>query len=76
MIHLRFSTHWIVTFIGPVGPSSLPDEGDSVTALGNGSNVVGVAAMDGGVVEMATGVKLWTGGEVGSLLLIGIDVGV
>lgn len=58
VIHLRFLTYWIVTFIGPVEPSSLPDEGDSVTAVGNGSSVIGVAAMGNGVVGTATGVRL------------------
>lgn len=69
MVHLRFLTHWIVTFIGPVGPSSLPDEGDSVKAVGNGGKGVGVVGMGTGVMGMATG------GDVGSPLFISIEVG-
>ena len=69
MVYLRFLTHWIVTFIGPVRPSSLPDEGDSVNAVGNGGIVVGVVAMGTGVMGMATG------GDVGSAVFIAIDVG-
>ena len=69
MVYLRFLTYWIVTFIGPVRPSSLPDEGDSVKAIGYGGSVVG-AVTGTGVMGMATG------GNVGSPVFIVIDMGV
>jgi hypothetical protein len=69
MVYLRLLAHCIVTFIGPVGPSSLPDEGGSDRVVGNGGSVVGGVAMGNGVVGMATG------GDVGSSGFVVIDVG-
>jgi hypothetical protein len=37
-----------------MGPSSLPDEGDPVTPVGNGNSVDGIVGTGGGLAGMAT----------------------